>query len=376
MSRRADDDEVEEEEDDDALMRRLYHDPAGVGALGGLERFYRRVKALRPSIRRADVADWLSGQDAYTLHRAARQRFPRRQTIVGGSGQQLQADLMDTRSHAAANDGVNFVLTAVDCFSRKGWAVPVRSKSGENVAEALERVLGEQRFDRLQTDKGKEFYNARVAATLRRHGVDHFSTEDDVVKASLVERFNRSLRNRLHRYMTSRDSDRFVDALPLLVESYNETPHGATGLAPNDVNDDNQALVFDRLYETGVDGRGRSIVGRRAPVPLPIGTVVRLSKARGAFDRGYTDQWTTELFKVVETVDDAWPTVYRVADLAGEPINGIIYRHQLQPVKEPEAFAIERVIKTRRRRGVKQFFVKWKGYPDSFNSWVNEADMV
>jgi hypothetical protein len=365
-----------EAEDDDALMRRLYYDPRQVGAYGGLERFYRRVKALRPAVRRERVAEWLSGQDAYTLHRPARLRFQRRPTIVGGSGQQLQADLMDTRSHARANDGVNFVLTAVDCFSRKGWAVPVRSKSGENVAEALEKVFGEQSFDRLQTDKGKEFYNARVGAALERYGVDHFSSENDTIKASLVERFNRTLRTRLHRYMTAKRTDRFVDALPRLVEAYNETPHASTGVAPNDVGADNQALVFDRLYESDNNPLvERTVKNRRAPTPVTRGTAVRLSKTLGVFERGYTDQWTREVFRVVDVLDDAWPTVYRVTDLDDKPIAGTIYRHELQPVQMPETFLIDRVLRTRRRNGKKQFFVKWRGYPDSFNSWVNEEDM-
>lgn len=363
-------------EDDDALMRRLYYDPRQVGAYGGLERFYRRVKALRPTVRRERVAEWLSGQDAYTLHRPARLRFRRRPTIVGGSGQQLQADLMDTRSHARQNDGVNFVLTAVDCFSRKGWAVPVRSKSGENVALALEKVFDEQSFDRLQTDKGKEFYNARVAATLERYGVDHFSSENDTIKASLVERFNRTLRTRLHRYMTAERTDRFLDALPRLVEAYNETPHASTGVAPNDVGPENHARVFDRLYESDdVPLVERAVKNRRAPTPVPVGTAVRLSKTLGVFERGYTDQWTREVFRVVDALTDAWPTVYRVADLGGEPIAGTVYRHELQPIQMPETFLIDRVLRTRRRNGKKQFFVKWRGYPDSFNSWVNEEDM-
>ena len=134
--------------------------------------------------------------------------------------------------------------------------------------------------------------------------------------------------------------------------------------------------MFDRLYENDdVPLVERAVKNRRAPTPVSVGTAVRLSKTLGVFERGYTDQWTREVFRVVDALTDAWPTVYRVADLSGEPIAGTVYRHELQPIQMPETFLIDRVLRTRRQNGKKQFFVKWRGYPDSFNSWVNEEDM-
>ena len=72
--------------------------------------------------------------------------------------------------------------------------IPVKNKTGERIAEALERVLDDSRLFSLQTDKGKEFYNNAVGTLLRCRGVTHFSSENETVKASLVERFNRTLR--------------------------------------------------------------------------------------------------------------------------------------------------------------------------------------
>ena len=69
------------------------------------------------------------------------------------------------------------------------------------------------------------------------------------------------------------------------------------------------------------------------------------------------------------------PTCYHLVDLAGEDIVGVFYRKELQKVQEPEAYAVEKVLSTRRVRGRKQYLVKWLGYPESFNSWVDETDM-
>ena len=272
----------------DDRLSALYYAPGFPGALGGAEKFYKYAKRQHPSLNRNIVLDWLSAQDAYTLHKPTRRKFRRRPTVVGGVGQQLQADLLDVSSHAAHNDGVKFLLTTVDAFSRKAWVVPLQSKSGERVSESVEKVLNEagDTYHSLQTDKGKEFYNARVAETLRRHGVKHFSTENETIKASIVERFNRTLRDRLHRYLTAKNTGRFVDALPSFVDAYNDTEHGATGVPPNLVGADNQSEIFDRLFE------GSSKPRRSVPHPLRVGDKVRITKARGAFERGYTPNWT------------------------------------------------------------------------------------
>ena len=96
----------------------------------------------------------------------------------------------------------------------------MKNKTGERVAEALERVLDDGGIFSLQTDNGKEFYNDAVRNLLRGRGVKHFSSENETIKASLVERFNRTLRARLHRSMTARGSERILHVLPNIVKAY------------------------------------------------------------------------------------------------------------------------------------------------------------
>ena len=350
-------------------IRRLnesYYDPDNVVSFRGARALLGR---LAPTDRRA-AREWFRAQPAYTRHKRVVTRFPRRKTIVSGPGVQLQADLLDVSRLADSNDGVKFLLTIVDAFSRKGWARPLRSKSGRDVAASLGAFFRNNKGYRLlQTDKGKEFDNAEVARVLREARVRRFTTENETVKASIVERFNRTLRDRLARYMTYRDGDRYADALQPLVDSYNRTPHGSTGVPPAKVDETNQEDVWFRLFEEDASP------GVRAPRLSP-GDHVRISKARGAFERGYTPNWSEEVFVVSETVVDARPVVYRIRDLAGEDVRGTFYEQELQLVEKPEEFRIAEVIKTRRRRGGKELFVRWAGYPQSFNSWVPERNLT
>ena len=92
------------------------------------------------------------------------------------------------------------------------------------MVEALETIVDEGRKPvRLQTDKGKEFYNTTVQTWLKQQGIQHFSTEGDA-KASVVERFNRTIKQRLYRYFTAANTLEFESHLQELVDGYNATP--------------------------------------------------------------------------------------------------------------------------------------------------------
>jgi hypothetical protein len=334
-----------------------------VGSLGGVANL---ARALRDKSKKK-TGEWLSGQDAYTLHRQARINFPRRPTIVRGPGVQLQADLMDVSSHAERNDGIKFLLTAVDAFSRRGWAVPLRDKSGREVSEALRQTFAGSGYKKLQTDKGTEFRNARVRAFLQEEGTRWFSSENEVIKASLVERFNRTLRRKIHAYLTRFRDARYVDRLSDMVDAYNRTPHSAlNGLAPVDVNSNNAADLFVSMYEPD------STLERKKPKLAP-GDHVRTTKHRGAFERGYTEQWTREIFVIDEARSHESPVVYTLKDLAGESITGTYYEQELQRVRAPETFVVERVLRSRGSGARRERLVKWLGYPASFNSWVPDS---
>ena len=361
--------EMEEE------LKNIYYNPANPASFGGVDRLWKAAQRQHPALRRDDVKDWLRGQDAYTLHKDAREKFARSKTVVGGPGQQLQADLMDVRRHATHNAGTNFLLTVVDAFTRKAWVRPVKNKTGERVAEALEDVLKEADCFSLQTDKGKEFYNDKVGSVLRRRHIKHFSTENETVKASIVERFNKTLRLRLHRHMTARGTERFLHVLPDAVKAYNASYNSSIGMAPSEVNDRNREQVFQRLDAT--TSTRSPVMGSDGSLPrLGRGDKVRITKARGAFERGYTPNWTREIFTVSGVLTDKLPVHYTIEDYDGEEVKGSFYRQELQLVKEPDRYAVEEVLATRRRRGGgKEFLVKWLGYPESFNSWVAEKDM-
>lgn len=346
--------------------RRAYTTPARPGSLGGLAAL---SKALKDDGKK--TTRWARGFDPYTLHRPAIKKFKRRKTIVRGPFIQAQADLVDVSSHSKKNRGIKFLLTIVDAFSRHAWVEPLPSKRGIEVAKALEKAIGGVGFESLQTDKGKEFDNVNVEEFLKRQKMKRFTSENDDIKASLAERFNRTLRQKIHTYLTWNPSDGYLNSLNDMVDSYNSTPHGTIGMAPIDVDRENAEDVFIRLYEE--DGLDKRIKRKK---PLYRGDHVRVGKTRLAFKRGYTPNWTTEIFVIRRRLDWIEPIVYEIEDLSGEKVSGTFYARELQRVSKPTEFKIEKVIKRRGKGSKREYYVKWLGYPDSFNSWVPESDFV
>ena len=130
------------------------------------------------------------------LHAPARRNFPRRRVIVRGYDDLWQADVVEMRPYSGFNRGHHYILTVIDVLSKYAWAVPLKSKGGSETANAIAEIVRKSRRcpKNLQTDMGKEFYNADVQKILKKHDDNHYSTYS-TLKASVVERFNRTLKN-------------------------------------------------------------------------------------------------------------------------------------------------------------------------------------
>ena len=343
-------------------LKRVYFDPKRVGSHGGVNALRRVTRAPVKAVKQ-----WLSEQDAYTLHKPVRIRFKRRRVIVGGRNHQWQADLVDLSKLKKDNDGYVFLLTVIDVFSKRAWCVPLKNKSASSLVTALKGLLVNIAPTTLQTDKGLEFLNRSVRRLLKEHGVHHFSTHNEETKTSIVERFNRTLKTRMWRYFTKYQTVRYINALQDFVQSYNDTNHRSIGMAPSQVNAANQEEVWQRLY--GHDGKG---------VPkFKVDDRVRISKAKRRFEKGYMANWSEELFTIRE-VHASDPPVYRLVDNLGEVLDGTFYEPELQKVlvSKDKLYRVESVLQRRKMGKRTEALVKWYGYPTSFNSWVDAKALV
>ena len=337
-----------------------YTDPQTPGSLGGVARY-----AQAQGLTQKEALRELQGELAYTLHRPVRRRFETLPVLVFHKDEQWEADLVEVQPLKRWNGGHRYLLTVIDVLSKYAWVVPVKNKTGTAVTQAFENVLRQGRKpQRLQTDLGKEFYNAPFRRMLEREGIQHFSTHGDA-KASIVERFNRTLKERMYRYFTARNTRTYLNVLPQLLNGYNQTRHRSIGMAPRDVTDDNVRVVWTKLY-------GKRL--KRRPRPkLKVGDRVRLSKKHRPFKKGYLPGWTEEVF-IVRRVVRGPVVTYHLEEWDGTPLEGSFYEQDVQKVTVPDdaLFRVEKILQ-RRGHAVK---VRWLGWPPKYDSWVPRSSLT
>ena len=234
------------------VLKKIYFDIKSPGGFGGVQPLYREAKkSLTCYFTPAMVAKWLKVSQVYTLHKPAVKKFPRLPVVVDGPELQLQADLIDYLPLKAENDGYRYLLVVVDCFSRKAWVEPLKTKSASDVMVGLKLIMDRCGFvpEKFQTDLGKEFYNAPIEQYLTSLGVKHFSTNNAEIKAGLVERLNRTISTKLFRYLYHKGNRRWIDVIQDLITTYNNSPHRTLGFRPPDtVTKENADEFADVIY--------------------------------------------------------------------------------------------------------------------------------
>ena len=357
--------------DIDSVLRGLYYTPGLPTSYGGFRRLYTEAKRVNSAVTREQVREWLLAQDTYTLHRRARKKLSAEPRVyVKGIDEQWSMDLCDVSNVSSVNDDCNFILTCVDVFSKWGSAEGVRRKSGPVVTRAMEALFArtERRPQRIETDQGKEFWNRQFRGLCSREGIHHFSTQSSN-KAATVERFNRSLKELMYKHFTAQSSARWIEVLPQLLETYNHRYHRSIGMSPSSVSGGSvEEQVYRRLYGQKPK-RGQL---------YRVGDMVRISKKKHVFEKGYLPNWTEEVFKVRSVVSNHRPHRYELEDMAGEVIKGYFAPEELQKTIKgaDDVWKIDKILRPVLRRGEQWYLVKWFGFPDKFNSLVRAEEVV
>ena len=296
------------------------------------------------------------------LHGAARRRFSRSKTIIKGLDDLWQADLAEFQPFARDNKGHKYVLVVIDCFSKFLWLRPLKDKSGPNVSRAMASVLAEGRVPaHLCTDSGKEFYNRSFSDLMKRHRVNHYSTYS-VMKASIAERAIRTIKDYMYKMFSLEGSYKYLSKLPDIAEAYNSRKHRTIGMAPKDVNKSNEKEILEAVY---------TYVKLRSEPKFVVGDTVRISKHKAVFAKGYTPNWSTELFKVAKVIHGT-PVTYLLKDTSDAPILGRFYQEELRKAKYDDVYLVEKILKT---RGDK-VYVRWLGFDSTHDSWINKSNVL
>ena len=261
------------------------------------------------------------------------------------------------------NKRIKYLLCIIDLFSRYSWVIPLKNKNGESAVEGFKKILdnSNRKPNKIWVDHGSEFYNNKFKQFLKENDIEMYSTHNEG-KSVAAERFIKTLKNKTYKHMTTIGKNVYFNILDGIVDECNNSFHSSIKLKPKDLTDDNfiESKGFPEHNEEA---------NKKNP-KFKVDDHVRISKYKNIFAKGYTPNWSEEVF-IVNKVENTVPWTYSINDLNGKEIEGRFYEKELQKADQKD-FRIEKVIT---KKGDK-LYVKWKSYDHSFNSWINKKGIV
>ena len=292
------------------------------------------------------------------LHKPKRKNYPRRRIIVNHIDEIFAADLVEMQKFAKLNKGYRYLLTCIDIFSKYSWVIPLKDKRGITIKNALQKIFNERKPNFLWVDNGKEFYNKQVKDLLNENNIKLYSTNNSEIKSAVIERFNRTFKNMMYKKFTENNNTIFYNILDELVNNYNNKYHSTIRMTPIEGSKKINEKKIKNIY---------NFEKTKKPGKFKIGDRVRISLEKNIFEKSYETNWTQEIFTIYDIKYSNVPYYY-LKDLNNEKLQGTFYEQELQKTKQDDLYTIEKILKTDKNK----IYVKWRGYDNSFNSWINK----
>ena len=213
------------------------------------------------------------------------------------------------------NKGFRFLLCIIDIFSKYAWVIPFKDKNGMIIVNAFQKILKESNRKpyKIWVDKGNEFYKDSFKKWLKDNDIEMYSTSNEG-KSVIAERFIRTLKTKIYKYMTSISKNVYSDKLDNIVKEYNNKYYTSIKMKPVDVKD-NTYIDFKKEI-TNKDPK------------FKVGNYIRISKYKNTFAKGYVPKWSEETF-IIKKVKNTMPSTYVINDLNDEKIVGTFYEKEL-----------------------------------------------
>ena len=302
----------------------IYFDARHPASFSSLRKLYLAAKERNPTITIRDVRTFLQNSSTYTSFKPVERKFARRKIIVKGINDQWQVDLIVLPRLKLSNKGYEYILAVIDCFSRFAYVEPMRTKTASETVSAFKKILRRAKAKPrlLQSDLGSEFKGV-FAHFLREMSIHQFFTSQDP-KCAIVERFIRTFKNKLFKYMKAGNTKKYLDILQTVVSSYNSSKHRTLGLSPKEVNKRNEKDLWLKQYKS-------HLYSMRRAFKFKVGDRVRLTKYHKTFNRGFLSNWKKEVFRIAFVLHTK-PVTYVLIDKDNKLLQGGFYEEELSRI--------------------------------------------
>ena len=253
------------------------------------------------------------------LHKPIIRKFNTRKVYSQFKDNIWGVDLADMQSLSRKNKGIKYLLCAIDLYSKYAFVILLKDKKGTSIVNAFNKIIKQsnRKPNKIWIDQGGEFYNNVFEKWLSDNDIIMYSTYNEG-KSVVAERFIRTLKNKLYKHMTATGKNVYYDVLDDVVNKYNNTKHSTIKMKPIDVGDNDKRVYMHEHNEKDST--------------FKVGDRVGISRYKNIFAKGYTPNWSKEIF-IVDKVNDTVPYTYNLKDLNDEEIIGSFYDKELQKTK-------------------------------------------
>ena len=267
------------------------------------------------------------------------------------------------QKYSRMNKGFKYIFTNIDIFSKYAWSFPIKSKKISDIKPCFQKIFKERKPKFIWSVKESSFFSKKMLKFFEDHNIKIYYSN---LKAVVIERFNRSLRELMMKEFVKNNNTIWYNILPKLIKIYNNRFHNAIKVKRININKSNEKYIKNAIYKYNITNK----------IPkFRINDIVRISlKRRELFDKPSANiKWSEKLFKI-HSIDKSNVIAYKIKDMNNEVIQGVFYEKEMQKskMKEDDLYIIEKIIKKVGDR----YLIKLRNYSNEFNSWINKNDIV
>jgi len=333
--------------------------------LFGRDRLFQLAKERGINVSRRQIMEWLKTQEIWQLYKQAKNPKDIQSTILGEPYKQIGIDLVDMQN--LAFDGFNYILTGIDLFSKKAWAIPLKSKATTNVVNGMKKMISQ--FDQtpssIRSDNGSEFISKQFKALMKRKGIRQvFSLPAKPQSNGEIERFNGTLKRMIVMELAIDNTSNWVKDLDLLVNNYNETISSVTKKAPNKIKKEDFKEIKENITKAVVPKN------KKLESDLKVNDRVR----HRVTDKRNKSVWSKEIYrieKILQPRKAGSKKFYRLKNLKPKFLEENLQKIGVvaNPLNFERKLEVSKLVRPSFQGGEAGYIVRWKGFSSKFDTW-------
>lgn len=342
-------------------------------SFGGKNRVYEYYKDISNSA----IDKALSYNDIYTRFKQHRKSKKYSPIYVHKKRELFQSDVtfFTDKTLVKANHGYQYLHCTIDAFTKMAWIYPLKENTCKSSLMCIKDILRKcgDKPKRINSDRGSEFTCNKFEKFMKNSKIKHYLSYS-IRKCPIIERFNLTIQQLLYKLMSAHNSHEWTKFLDDAMRIYLNRKHRTIQMTPLEAEKDENQPKLQVLYQMKYVKAGEKVKKPK----YKIGDSVRIWKDRGQFHRGYMEDYTREYFTIVKVLNNLPVPRYKIKEQNGENVIGSFFEDELVEYNSSPNVnhEIEKVIKARGKGRKKEYFVKFKGWPDSYNEWVKASNIV